>query len=74
MPEFWVGKGTILPELGGRRTGPSGEDMEAGGECEGRECVVAGGGTATGGYGELEVEPRSSREVLFPRCLCRPAM
>ena len=74
LPEFWVGRGTILPEPGGWRTGPSGEDMEAGGECKGRECVVAVGRETTGGCGELEVEPRPSREVLFPRYLCRPAM
>ena len=43
LPEFWVGTGPILPELGGRRTGPSGDVMETGRECEGRTCVVAGG-------------------------------
>ena len=69
MPEFWVGIGAILPELGGRKTGPSGADMEAGRECEGCECVVAGGGISTGGCVELEVGPRTSGEVLFPRCL-----
>ena len=68
MPEFWVGMGAILPELGGSKTGPSGEDMEAGRGCEGCECVVAGGGIATG-CAELEVGPRTSGEVLLPRCL-----
>ena len=77
LPEFWVGGGTILPEMEGcegRRTGPSGEVLETGGECEGRECVVAGGCVAAGRCGELVVEPRTSGEVLFPSCLCRPAM
>ena len=77
LPEFWVGRGTILPEMEGwegRRTGPSGEVLEAGGECEGRECVAAGGCVAAGRCGELEVEPRTSGEVLFPRSLGRPAM
>ena len=37
LPEFWVGRGTILPEMGGwggRRTGQSEEVLETEGECE----------------------------------------
>ena len=49
-----MGRGTLLPEMGGcegRRARPSEEVPEAGGECEGRTCVAAEGS------GELVVEP-----------------
>ena len=65
MPEFWVGIGAILPELGGRRTGPSGADMEAGRECEGRECVVAGGGIYIYIYNEIGLINKTLKKIFI---------